>query len=41
MIGLKEMLERQSRWQRARARLSWSEKLRLADVLRAAALKDE
>ncbi len=36
--ALKHALERQSRWQHARAQLSWSEKLRMAEVLRSAAL---
>ena len=38
MVNLKDLLERRSRWQRARAQLSWSEKLRLAEILRRAAL---
>lgn len=38
MSEIKELLERQEQWQRSRARLSWSEKLRLAKTLRNAAL---
>lgn len=38
MSETKDLLERQERWQRSRARLSWSEKLRLAETLRDAAL---
>ncbi len=38
MVDIKDLLDRQSRWQRARAQLSWSEKLRLAEILRSAAL---
>ncbi len=37
MIDLKELFERQARWQRARAKLSWAEKLRMAETLRSAA----
>lgn len=37
MIDIRELLERQARWQQSRARLSWSEKLRLAETLRDAA----
>jgi len=38
MSDIKELLERQERWQRSRAGLSWFEKLRLAETLRDAAL---
>lgn len=38
MSELTDLLERQERWQRSRAQLTWSEKLRLAEVLRDAAL---
>jgi len=37
MIEVKEMLYRQARWQRSLAKLSWEEKLRLAETLRRAA----
>jgi len=37
MIDVKEMLYQQARWQRSLARLSWEEKLRLAETLRRAA----
>lgn len=38
MDDITDLLQRQERWQRSRARLSWSEKLRLAEMLRDAAL---
>jgi len=38
MSEIAELLERQERWQQSRAGLSWSEKLRLAETLRDAAL---
>ena len=38
MFDVAELFERQRQWQRSRARLSWSEKLALAEVLRDAAL---
>ena len=38
MIDLKTMFERQARWQHSRAKLSWTEKLRMAEILREAAL---
>lgn len=38
MSEITELLERQEQWQRSRAGLSWSEKLRLAETLRDAAL---
>ena len=38
MDELKVLFERQARWQRSRARLSWTEKLRMAEILREAAL---
>ena len=37
MIDIKEMLYRQACWQRSLARLSWEEKLRMAETLRRAA----
>jgi hypothetical protein len=37
MIDIKEMLYRQAQWQRSLARLSWEEKLRLAETLHRAA----
>ena len=37
MIDVQEMFERQARWQHSRARLSWEEKLRLAQTLHRAA----
>ena len=37
MIDVKTMFERQARWQHSRAKLSWTEKLRLAETLREAA----
>ncbi len=38
MDDVKALFERQTRWQRSRARLSWTEKLRMAEILREAAL---
>jgi hypothetical protein len=38
MPDLKTMFERQAEWQRSRAKLSWTEKLRLAAKLRDVAL---
>jgi hypothetical protein len=38
MDEVKALFERQARWQRSRARLSWTEKLRMAEILREAAL---
>lgn len=38
MFDVKTMLERQARWQQSRAKLSWTEKLRMAEILREAAL---
>jgi hypothetical protein len=38
MNSLTAMLERQAAWQRSRAQMSWSKKLRLARELRKAAL---
>ena len=38
MVDVKTMFERQARWQRSRATLSWTEKLRMAEILREAAL---
>ncbi len=38
MTTLRETLERQARWQRERAQLSWPEKIRLAEVMREALL---
>ena len=38
MIDVQEIFERQARWQRSRAKLSWAEKLRMAETLRLAAL---
>jgi len=38
MSELTAMLERQAAWQHARAGMSWTEKLRLAGVLRKAAV---
>jgi hypothetical protein len=38
MFDVKTMLERQARWQKSRAKLSWTEKLRMAEILREAAL---
>ena len=38
MSDLKTMFERQAEWQQARAKLSWTEKLRLAAKLRDVAL---
>ncbi len=37
MNDVKEMFERLARWQRSRAKLSWTEKLRMAETLRVAA----
>ena len=38
MTEIEQLLERQARWQESRAKLSWAEKLRLAETLREAAL---
>ena len=38
MVDVKAMFERQAQWQRSRATLSWTEKLRMAEILREAAL---
>ena len=38
MNDLRNLFERQAAWQKARARLSWSEKIRQAAVLRDALL---
>ena len=38
MTEIDELLKRQARWQESRAKLSWAEKLRLAETLRDAAL---
>jgi hypothetical protein len=38
MDDVKALFERQARWQRSRARLSWTEKLRMAEILRETAL---
>ena len=38
MFDVKTMLERQARWQHSRAKLSWTEKLRMAEILRESAL---
>jgi hypothetical protein len=38
MSDVLELLRRQAEWQKSRARLSWSEKLVLAETLRDAAL---
>ena len=38
MVDLDELFHRQAEWQKSRARLSWSEKLEMAAVLRDAAL---
>jgi hypothetical protein len=38
MTTLREVFERQAKWQRERAQLSWPEKIRLAEVMREALL---
>lgn len=38
MNDARALLERQAAWQKTRARLSWGEKIRQAEVLRAALL---
>jgi len=38
MNDVRQLLERQAAWQKTRARLSWSEKIRQAEVLRDALL---
>ena len=38
MFNVKTMLERQARWQHSRAKLSWTEKLRMPEILRESAL---
>ena len=38
MTEIEQWLERQARWQKSRAALSWAEKLRMAETLRNAAL---
>ena len=39
MSDTQELLERQARWQKARKNLTWSEKLRMAERVRATILK--
>lgn len=36
MIDVKQLLIRQAQWQQARARLSWEEKVRMAEAVREA-----
>jgi len=38
MDDVKSLFERQTKWQQTRARLSWTEKLHMAEILREAAL---
>lgn len=38
MDNVKSLFERQAKWQRTRAKLSWTEKLRMAEILRETAL---
>lgn len=38
MDNVKSLFERQAKWQSTRAKLSWTEKLRLAEILRETAL---
>ena len=38
MDNVKSLFERQAKWQRTRAKLSWTEKLRMAEILRDTAL---
>lgn len=38
MFDVKKMFERQARWQHSRAKLSWTEKLHIAETLRKAAI---
>jgi len=38
MFDVKKIFERQANWQKSRAKLSWTEKLRLAEILQEAAL---
>ena len=38
MNAIEDLFRRQAEWQKSRARLTWSEKLALAEVLRDAAL---
>jgi len=38
MDNVKSLFERQAKWQSTRARLSWTEKLRMAEILRETAL---
>ena len=38
MTEIEQLLERQARWQESRAKLSWAEKVRLAEILREAAI---
>jgi len=39
MNDLRQMMNRQAEWQKTRARLSWPEKIRQAEILRDACLK--
>jgi len=34
MIDIRQLLERQARWQKARQALSWPEKVRMAEMIR-------
>ena len=34
MTDIRHLLERQADWQRTRSRLSWSEKIRMAEAMR-------
>jgi len=38
MFDVKNLFERQAQWQLSRAKLSWTKKLQLAEILREAAL---
>ncbi len=38
MFDVKKLFERQARWQHSRTKLSWTEKLRMAEILREAAV---
>lgn len=38
MFDVKTMFERQAQWQLSRAKLSWTKKLQMAEILREAAL---
>jgi hypothetical protein len=39
MLDVRELLERQARWQKGRASLSWPEKIRMVEAIRESAIQ--